>query len=274
MIQWRHSPSADIARYIDCYWHIEKTADAQTPSHPKLNPDPAAHLLLAPPTQAFSYSLDDSPMSGQGSHWLYPNTRSLELDHSQPFVLLGVKFRVGALYALSLKDYHHPSLDQVAQAQLEDIMPETHVTHLLKLAQTDAQACVSELDKQLTPWLMQSREDKHSQLVHKAINTLNDHPISQLGSVLACSQRTLERSFSRVTGITLKQCQTMNKLEAILEYLYQREKQDIDWAQIALEFGFSDQPHLIRRLKEYMGVTPAHYAAHRGFTIDAYGGVE
>ena len=73
--------------------------------------------------------------------------------------------------------------------------------------------------------------------------------------------------------MTLKQCQTMNKLEAMLEYLYQRNADEIDWVDVALKFGFSDQPHLIRHLKKQIGQTPKKYAKDRGLTIDVYGGV-
>ena len=66
----------------------------------------------------------------------------------------------------------------------------------------------------------------------------------------------------------------MNKLEEILEYLYLREQNDIDWVDIAYQFGFSDQPHLIRYLKKQLNLTPKDYAQQRGFTIDIYGGVE
>jgi AraC-like DNA-binding protein len=43
---------------------------------------------------------------------------------------------------------------------------------------------------------------------------------------------------------------------------------------IAYQFGFSDQSHLIRYLKQYIDLTPKSYALQRGFTIDVYGGVE
>ncbi|WP_332871137.1 MULTISPECIES: hypothetical protein [unclassified Shewanella] len=42
----------------------------------------------------------------------------------------------------------------------------------------------------------------------------------------------------------------MNKLETMLEYLYQRNATDIDWVDVALTFDFSEQPHLIRQLKK------------------------
>ncbi|MGF1755689.1 helix-turn-helix domain-containing protein, partial [Vibrio makurazakiensis] len=47
----------------------------------------------------------------------------------------------------------------------------------------------------------------------------------------------------------------------------------IDWASVALQFGFSDQPHLVRYLKSQLGLTPNTYAKERGLTIDVYGGV-
>jgi len=130
------------------------------------------------------------------------------------------------------------------------------------------------LDELLIPMLDKCVEDKHSELTRRALSLLVNKPINELGEALLCSQRTLERSFLKVTGLTLKQCQSMNKLEAILEYLYQRPARDIDWVDIAYQFGFSDQPHLIRYLKQHIDLTPKNYAQQRGFAIDVYGGVE
>lgn len=66
----------------------------------------------------------------------------------------------------------------------------------------------------------------------------------------------------------------MNKLEVILEFLHQREQSEINWVDIAFQFGFSDQPHLIRYLKGYIVLIPKDYALQRGFTIDVYGDVD
>ncbi len=47
-----------------------------------------------------------------------------------------------------------------------------------------------------------------------------------------------------------------------------------DWAEIASRFGFSDQPHLIRQMKQVIGVTPSGYLNARDLVIDAYGDFE
>uniref|UniRef100_UPI0031454482 helix-turn-helix domain-containing protein n=1 Tax=Vibrio sp. S11_S32 TaxID=2720225 RepID=UPI0031454482 len=203
-------------------------------------------------------------------------------------------FRVGALYSLSL--IHNCHLDSVQATTIESLLrfsssanaelnkqdrtqndahPLTNTTQsLIDLARLDPDKITKQLDVLFLVWLQSTKEDQHSQLTRKTLSFLQDTSISQLGLKLNCSQRTVERSFNRVTGLTLKQCQAMMRLEAMLEYLYQRDIADIDWADIAARFGFSDQPHLIRTLKKQIGLTPQHYAKQRGLTIDVYGGVQ
>ena len=61
---------------------------------------------------------------------------------------------------------------------------------------------------------------------------------------------------------------------SIIYFLYEKDINSIDWLSVAFEFGFSDQPHLIRHLKESIGATPNQYAQQRDLTIDVYGNFE
>jgi AraC-like DNA-binding protein len=127
---------------------------------------------------------------------------------------------------------------------------------IIELARHQHDQCRDQLDSLLLPWPANATEDQHCKITQKALHLLGSAIISELGNHFFCSQRTLERSFQRVTGLTLKQCQSMNKLEAMLEYLYQRDSQEIDWVAVAFKFDFSDQLHLIRHLKKQLGLTP------------------
>jgi AraC-like DNA-binding protein len=182
---------------------------------------------------------------------------------------------VGALYSLALGDDWSLKLDQIQSIHLPSLFRSSDIKalNLIEMARINPGAACDQLDILLRSLFQQAKEDKHSELVRKTLPLLAYTPISALGDKLHCSQRTLERSFNRVTGLTLKQCQAINKLEELLEYLYQRDDKDIDWVEIAFKFGFSDQPHLIRHLKKQLGLTPQNYANERGFTIDVYGGV-
>jgi AraC-like DNA-binding protein len=276
MQQWIHHPkNTKVAEYIQCYWLIEKTTLQQSNNFPKLNPDPATHLIICPQEQGYHYDTVPKASHGHGCHWLYPQQQTLQLDHTERFIYLGVKLHVGALYSLEILYYNHPTLNQAANVDMGLLLAVTDFSaeSLLQDGRTDALRCCERLDELFLPWLINAKEDQHSEITRKALQLLDSTPISELGEKLFCSQRTLERSFNRVTGLTMKQCQSMNKLEAMLEYLYQRDASDIDWVDVAFKFGFSDQPHLIRQLKKQIGLTPKNYVEERGLTIDIYGGV-
>lgn len=262
----KSSASIEIAKYIECYWFIEKTEDSNSYGYPKLNPDPCAHLILSPSEQGYHYDLNPGVAKGKGSHWLFPHQATFELDHSQNFSHLGIKFHPGALYALGIVNDSSAVLDTVQSASF-------NTQALIELAIIDVQQCMDQLDEMLIPWLANVKKDQHSQLTSKILPLLNNTPISELNENLSCSQRTLERSFNKTTGLTLKQCQSMNNLDALLEYVHRRNADELDWVDIAYQFGFSDQPHLIRTLKKQIGLTPKAYSKDRGLAIDVYGGI-
>jgi AraC-like DNA-binding protein len=277
MINWLIPPKSQvIAKYIECYWYLEKSSDAVGDAHPKLNPDPSAHLILFSPKQSYRYDDDDKVHRGQGCHWLYPHGKTLTLDHSSAFSCIGVKFKVGALYSLANINFIHALVDTADEMDFDNVRGVVSISEdeLLSKAKSGPEHCCEILDNLLLPWFENCHEDKHSEITRQILPLLAEHGINTLAATLSCSQRTLERSFLKVTGFTLKQCQSMDKLEAILAFLYQRQQSDIDWADIAFQFGFSDQPHLIRYLKQQINLTPQNYAQQRGFTIDVYGGVE
>jgi len=276
MRNWKIPPkNSTVARYIDCYWFLEKTQGDFGPSHPKLNPDPAGHLILSKPRQYYQYEQESGSTLGQGSHLILPHCKTISMDHSQPFLVLGIKFQVGAFYSLKLP-IPHPLLDQVISINVEELFQLDTFNEEKILATTIAQPelCRDVFDKILNGFLSEIDEDKHSELVRNVLAVFPETPLSKMGAKLSCSQRTIERSFLRVTGITLKQYHTMERLEAMFDYLHKIDQNQINWADIAVQFGFSDQPHLVRHMKSSIGSTPGKYARQRDLSIDVYGNFE
>jgi len=276
MKNWKQAPSNPlITTYIDCYWLIEKKTEDVSIDYPKLNPDPTGHLILAPSHQSYHYQLNNTNITGLGCHMILPSTSTITLDHSQPFLIVGIKFKVGALYSLKFNGdlpltnfiVNHP---EFLPSEFNQV---NHPEFFSKAADQIEVTC-TRLDNELLPWIQRNHEDKHSQLVRQAISIFDQTPISEMGNVLYCSQRTIERTFRRVTGLTLKQYESMTRLESLLAYLYQQQDTSFSWVDIASQFGYSDQPHLIRYLKETIGTTPRDYLKQRDVTIDVYGDFE
>lgn len=267
MITWKRAPSDPLlARYIDCYWYLETdSASSNRLALPRLMPNPAAHCILAPVSQPYLYQWGKQQFCGHGSHMMLPNRCDVVLHHDQPLQLIGIKFQVGAMY-------HWPLL--AGQPLMDHVLPmPTAPAELCSQSLSQDHLC-AELDAWLRPMIMTIKEDRAARLTRTALPLLATDNIASLGDKLHCAQRSLERSFLRVTGMTLKQYQSMKLLERLLLYLYQHREEALSWAEIAAQFGFSDQPHLIRYFKRLLGTTPNQYAQVRDLTIDAYGEFE
>ncbi len=290
MRSWKEFPNdPGIAQYVDCYWFLEKSEGDTGPEYPKLNPDPAAHIIIASAEQAYHYEHDKYLAAGKGSHLILPYGNTYTLDHAKPFCVLGIKLKAGALYSLPLIT-EHPLLNEIISLNIQQQLHISASAEAALITFSTAEATDKnnddrgerlrdQLDALLQPLITLAKEDKHSALVRKILNLfehtdLADMALSDVGNKVACSQRTVERSFSKVTGFTLKQYHSMQRLETMLEYLHKLSSQDINWSDIALDFGFSDQPHLIRYLKSTMGSTPGQYAEARNLAIDVYGNFE
>lgn len=98
----------------------------------------------------------------------------------------------------------------------------------------------------------------------RAVELLEANPtqqISDIASQLGVSHGHLDAEFTRVVGLSpralarlLRMRLLLAKLDAAGEYA---------WADLAAEFGWFDQAHLIRDFKRHTGVTPTQYVKAR-----------
>jgi AraC-like DNA-binding protein len=73
------------------------------------------------------------------------------------------------------------------------------------------------------------------------------------GDLRAISQRSIQRHFLLATGMTPKQFEQVQRACRAVDLL----RSGMAPAAVALEAGYSDQPHLTRALKSIIGQTPA-----------------
>ena len=92
--------------------------------------------------------------------------------------------------------------------------------------------------------------------------------ISEIAKKYNISIRTLERKFKRNTGMTLKKYHLIFKLNKLLEDIYMNE--DVDWTDLAIKYGFFDQPHMIKVLKKYLKKSPREYMKTRDLLGDLF----
>ncbi|PQJ80254.1 helix-turn-helix domain-containing protein [Polaribacter porphyrae] len=111
------------------------------------------------------------------------------------------------------------------------------------------------------------------------INTLKVKPFLEHNSIVKSyskTQKHLIHQFKKFCGLTPK---TLHRIFRFNEVLLKiRNKEKIEWSQIAYEFGYSDQSHFIKEFKEFSGFNPQEFISsnfHKGepnfFPLDKKG---
>ncbi|RXM38351.1 AraC family transcriptional regulator [Chryseobacterium sp. CH21] len=83
-------------------------------------------------------------------------------------------------------------------------------------------------------------------------------PVHQVADSAHTTVRTLERKFKQSSGHTVKDISGIMRFEQIRNRLWNTPEASI--AELAQEFGYTDQSHLSREFKRYSGTTPAVFA--------------
>ena len=279
MQTWLHDTQL-VPDFVENYWFLQVDASDTIKRHPVLLPDAHSHYVIAPDNQPYSYKGSTVQFSGVGSHLLGSSNQAYVLEDFPPILRIGIKFKPGACYALLSKGEAATLNNCGVNEILTTLLPFKDFEPLLNRPDYKS-ILINLMEERLTKLARSTTADRHygltleavsfmdNALTNKEWNTLNTQNIAD---TLSCSKRTLERSFQKTTGVTVKQYQTMEKLNALFIYL---NKQDtINWADVADEFNFSDQAHLIRKLKSLIKRTPREYLNTKNMIVDVYGTFE
>jgi AraC-like DNA-binding protein len=100
-------------------------------------------------------------------------------------------------------------------------------------------------------------------MVLAALHTLAQQPaaaaIEPLQRASGCGPTQFIARFERAVGLTPKRYARVLRFHALIERLARETPRD--WAQHAVEAGYSDQSHLIHEFRRLTGITPAAYRA-------------
>ncbi len=238
-------------------------------------------------SKAYSYDTRDTKLAGKGCHLLTANEHLLLLEDRAPIKRIGITFRPEGLYAIESRFSDASQVAAINQCEwfdwLNAAFDERFQQGLWQLELQDSPQCLLSYIKQHLDALdIEPCRTKPFLASQKAVSVMDAQAlrspelamdIDEIAKQCACSRRTLERSFKQVVGLSVKQYQQMARLEQMILTLY-KQQEAIDWASFSQQFGFSDQSHLIRTLKQQLRKTPSKYLKKRDLTIDIYGDFE
>lgn len=242
-----HAPCRALRAFVQCYW--SRRIDAGGQAH-RVLPDGAIDLVF------------DLSISERGSGYAVGTmTRPLLVPGSRGDDFLGVRFRPGRAGAFLRLDAEELTDGRVELGALWGGRGERLVQALLAASGTEARLRI--LERELVSRLDSAgRRDPYvDAVVEEAIRRNGALDLSDMERSTGVSGAWLRRGFRRHVGTGPKFFCRVVRLQAVLARA--RRQEDPRWAELALEYAFSDQAHLAREFRTLSGLAPTRFLVDR-----------
>lgn len=252
----QHTPAAPLDAFVASLWASERGSlpHVRERNLPTGCVDIVVPLFDGTPITRFASDTDTVGVRFAGAIVQGAHDRAVLRGVEGPSAAVGVHFRPGGAAALlggALPHLHNRTvaLDDLWGADAR------HLREWLQAAPT-AQERLRRLEAHLLRRLDPTAVDP---LVRAAIAAFQ-RGATRVGTVQRASglsAPTFIARFERATGLAPKRFLRVQRFHGVVRCAAATE--DPDWAQLALDAGYSDQAHLIREFGALAGITPSAY---------------
>lgn len=236
----RYFPDAGLAELIEQFWLVDWDLRGK-PAHIQQNlPDPNFHLLISQGTATL----------------LGPVSKSYSFRMQGKGQIIGVKFALGALAErLDFKpaDFIDKRLEveQVFNLDISRMLSELSAANSDQQRVAILQSCFKPFA--ITPSVQGARVRQLVSLIKQQSDITRVELLSERSNL---SVQTIQRCFRQYLGINPKWLIRKYRLHQALQLL---EQHSVEIADLVESLGYTDQSHLIRDFKEFLGLTPTAY---------------
>ncbi|WP_070963990.1 helix-turn-helix domain-containing protein [Vibrio sonorensis] len=263
MEKWILYPTDKMVKeHVSQLYFIRKKDGSENGEIMRLLPQCSSYAIFTESDSFFSYSGKNKYLKNLSNHFLYPLEDSMEVKFTLPINLLAIRFKPGLVYNI----WGAESANYKNSVLPIEVLDKNKFDSLHKVC-LDIFECqpneknIKKLEKSIKEFLQWSiKEEPKSKLVRRSLEKLESRSISSVCSEIGCSRRTLERHFKGVTGFTMNQYKDIQILHKIVDEL--RSGKEVNWTELAQNYGFFDQSHLIKHFKKMLGVTPTEFLEH------------
>ncbi|MFL6658780.1 MAG: DUF6597 domain-containing transcriptional factor [Massilia sp.] len=243
LLYQEHPPCAALAPYLACLWTCHVQPEGQAISH-RVLPDNCMDIL-------WSDADPHGGVAGMMSH-------AIAVPFGRPVRIIAARFKPGAasyFFDLPLHELadQHPALPDLWRDGLAERCADALWTRPLP----DAHA-VQVIERLL---LQRLRSRRHAPcLVDAAVEAIDRSRgairIATLADTLGISRQHLASQFRARVGLGAKAYARVSRFQHASATIRARQAQQMDWAALALELGYCDQPHMIHEFQELAGSSP------------------
>ncbi|MEL6675589.1 MAG: AraC family transcriptional regulator [Bacteroidota bacterium] len=183
------------------------------------------------------------------------------VDLSSIDTVLWVRMKPHGLHALTglpAKNFHNKWV-HADRVGLPSIRPALYTRYDSK----NGRALISKLEAYLVKHITRhfSPDARLSYVVRLLEDPKCPVRLKKLSETLGCSYRSLDRLFWQKIGQSPKRVVSNLRFKSLLAEVQNRE--DLDWMQLVVDFGFHDQAHLIKEFQKYTALSPQRFMRSR-----------
>ncbi|MCU1221505.1 MAG: transcriptional regulator, AraC family [Candidatus Angelobacter sp.] len=258
-----HIPPPPLSNFVDLFWFYDGFPE-QAHTKERLMPDGSIELVInLKEDEARIYDRQNLDKCNRlpGALICGPHSSFFVIDTAQQDSVMGVHFKPGGAFPffkmpaaelhnlhVSLEDLWGHEAGLLRQRLLEARTPEKKFQVL--------EGCL--LAQALRP-LERHRAVDCALGLFRNIHTAP--AIADLAGHIGISSRRFIQLFSNQVGLTPKLFSRVRRFQRVLQEI--RTGAEFSWADIAASCGYFDQAHFIHDFKEFSGINPTTYLAHK-----------
>lgn len=253
-----HQPSPALAKHLECIWFVSETRS------PPANG--IAERVLPDGCVEWIFHLGVPFRRWLNGRWeLQPRsllvgelTRFILLQPTGPVATMGVRFRPGGAYR-----FLPFPLDTLTDQSISTGDIWGREGSYLEEAVLDASDDVERkrvIEKFLVARLLSATpRPQFEAAVSVIMQSRGQTRVAELAAGVGWSPRQLEREFRTKAGLSPKALARIIRFQSLLQLVGEAPLRQ--WASLALEGGYSDQPHMVREFREFAGQSPTENQA-------------
>jgi AraC-like DNA-binding protein len=257
----RRRPAAPLDAFVDELWASERPALAH--ARERGLPTGCADLVITLDREHIVRYADESDREGKRLRFGVlqgPHDHAVLRDTAHPSSVVGVHFRPGAACALLQLPLHELANRTIA-------LDEAFGREAIELRERlQALPSASVRLRALERWLRRrlfaaNRRWWPDPALHGALRAFDAQPalarVDAIRNTTGLSERRFNARFLAEVGLTPKRYARVRRFQAVLAAWADGAHRP--WAQLALDAGYSDQPHLVHEFRRLSGVAPSRY---------------
>jgi len=243
-------PSAILQPFVECIWTLNGTAREAATQPERILPDGCLELIFHR-GKPFRRRGELQPHCFVVGQMIEPAF----LQASTLIEVVGVRFHSGGAYPFFMIPMHELTHRFVSVAEVWGRLGRELEERVLGASSTReaVRMVVHDLERQLmSADVGKSRAHGLASVQIQHHGTLSVRELACRGGI---SERQLQREFNDVVGLSPKMFSRILRFQRV----FQAFEQNAKWVDVALEYGYYDQPHLIADFRQFAATTPTTF---------------